>query len=256
MKDKGDFMIIDVHAHFSSFYTMEEALEAMDRCGIDKIYLSNPNSPGGYYPSKEQVDLHNAQITVFSKAHPDRVRYVPFVNPIYTNTVDVLKKAVYEDNAKAIKLWVATTCDSHHVDKVAEFSIEHDLPIIIHTFHKYGGSQLPDETTGIHVANLARRYPETKLVMAHMGGDAYHGIKYIRNLKNVWTDVSGSNFRNGEIEYSLKLLGEDRILFGSDAMCGINFHTNVGKITEMNVSDEIKEKIFWKNAAKLFKEEL
>ena len=32
-------MIIDVHAHFSSYYKQEDALEAMDRCGIDKIYL-------------------------------------------------------------------------------------------------------------------------------------------------------------------------------------------------------------------------
>jgi len=248
-------MIIDVHAHFCEHYTMEDALKAMDTCGIDKIYLSNPNIPGYGYPSKEQVKIQNDQVTVFSKAHPDRVRYVCYVNPALSNAQDVIKEAVEEDDAKAIKLWIATTCDYHGIDKVCELSVKYDLPIIIHTFHKYVG-QMADETTGFHVANMARRFPEAKIIMAHLGGDAYHGIKYIRNFKNVWSDISGSNFRNGEIEYALKHLGEDRILFGSDAMCGITFHTNVGKVAEMNVSDEVKEKIYWKNAAKLFKEEL
>lgn len=248
-------MIIDVHAHFSAEYNIKDALTAMDRCGIDKIYLSNPITPGLGYPSKEQVKMQNEQVTVFSKSHPDRVRYVTYINPALDNAAETIREAVEKDDAKAIKLWIATTCDYEGTDKVCEMAVKYDLPIIIHTFHKYVG-QMADETTAVHVANLAKRCPDAKLIMAHLGGDAYHGIKYVKNLKNVWSDISGSNFRNGEIEYAVKHLGEDRVLFGTDAMCGITFHTNVAKVSEMNVSDEVKEKIYWKNAVKLFKEEL
>ena len=88
-----------------------------------------------------------------------------------------------------------------------------------------------------------------------MSGDAYHGVKAIRKYNNVWTDISGSNFRNGEIDYTVKLLGADRVLFGTDAQ-GMPYHTNIGKLNEAAISDEDKEKIFWKNAVKLFGEEL
>ncbi len=247
-------MIIDVHAHVYKHQDWGVVAEALDRYNIDRIYLSSPNGVSGFYHSTEQVDFNNSIICDFVKQYPKKARYMCYVNPALDSTIDTLKKAVEEDNTTGIKLWVATTCDSPHVNKVAEFAIDHDLPIMIHCFHKYQW-QLADESTGEHVANLANRYPEAKLIMAHLGGDAYHGLKYIRNLKNVWTDVSGSNFRNGDVEYAVKMVGEDRILFGTDAT-GMPFHTNIGKVTGAAISDEAKEKIFWKNAVKLLGEEL
>lgn len=246
-------MIIDVHAHAYLDQDWGLLAESLDRYGIDRIYLSTPDENGGFYPSAEQVRRQNQIICDFVKQYPQKARYVCYVNPALSSTKDTLKKAFDEDDAKAIKLWIATTCDAPEVDPVAEFAIEHHVPIVIHSFHKYQ-NQLPDESTGVHVANLAERYPEATLIMAHLGGDAYHGLKYIRNRKNVWTDISGSNFRNGDVEYTVKIVGEDRILFGTDAF-HMPFHTNIGKVNEAVISDQAKEKIFWKNAYKLFGEE-
>ncbi len=247
-------MIIDTHAHVYAYQDWGRLAEALDRYGIDRIYLSNPDELGGFYPSTDQIDRQNRVVCDFVRQNPKKARYMCYVNPALDSTIDTLKKAVEEDDAKGIKLWVATTCNSPQVNKVAEFAIDHDLPILIHTFHKYH-LQLADESTGEHVAALAGRYPEAKLIMAHLGGDAYHGLKCIRNHKNVWTDVSGSNFRNGDVEYAVKIVGEDRILFGTDAF-SMPFHTNIGKVDGAAISEQAKEKIFWKNAFRLFGEEL
>lgn len=247
-------MIIDVHAHAYPSQDIKELLTALERYEINRIYISNPNTPGGYYPSEDQVSEQNRMTLGIVKQCPEKFRYVPFVNPVYDSSVDIIKRAIEDNDAKAIKLWVATTCDSPHVDKIAELSIKYNVPILIHAFHKHVGL-LPDESTGFHVANLAKRYPESKLIMAHMGGNAYHGIKYVKGLPNVWTDISRSNHRSGEIEYTVKHLGEDRVLFGTDAYM-VLFHTNIGKLNEADISKEAKEKIFWKNAVELFGEEL
>ena len=55
---------------------------------------------------------------------------------------------------------------------------------LLHSFKKTVG-QLEFETVGPHVADLASRYPEARLIMAHLDGNAYHGIKCIKEYKNV-----------------------------------------------------------------------
>ena len=110
-----------------------------------------------------------------------------------------------------VKLWMASLCDDPRVFPVVEQCIEYRAPILIHSFHKAVG-QLPFETTGEHVANLARRYPQARILMAHLGGNAYHGLPAIRDCPNVWTDICSSIFRGDSLSYALELLGEDRIL--------------------------------------------
>ena len=123
------------------------------------------------------------------------------------------------------------------------------MPILFHAFHK-AVDQLPFETCGNHIANLARRYPELKIIMAHFGGNAYHGIPPVRDLKNVWIDSSSSIFRGDEFRYVIEQVGVDRILFGSDAPG--NFIVNLGQVQELNLSKEDKDKILYKNTLHVF----
>ncbi len=243
-------MIIDVHAHMHSTDNPQAILKAVHQYGIQRVYVSNV-SERGYYPTDTGVDYCNRAAADFCKEHSDIFRYMCFVNPYNKNTQDVIRRAVEDDHAKGIKLLVATKCDSHLVNPVAEMAIRYDMPILIHAFHKYDGGLLTNESTAYEVAELAKRYPEAKLIMAHLGGDAYHGLKAVRDCKNVWADISGTIYRNGELEYAVKLLGEDRILFGTDAQ-GVPYPLCIGKVQEADISEEAKEKIFWKNTWNLF----
>lgn len=107
-----------------------------------------------------------------------------------------------------------------------------------------------NESQGGNVATLARRYPELKIIMAHLGGNCYHGLPAIADCKNVWVDNSSSIFRGDDLSYAIKTIGVDRILFGSD-MPG-NFLVNLGQVLELPLSESDRDKILYKNALKVF----
>ena len=52
----------------------------------------------------------------------------------------------------------------------------------------------------MHLGRLAQRYPEAKIMMAHLGGDWEYGFKVARECPNVYVDTSGSIAEMDEIE--------------------------------------------------------
>ena len=146
---------------------------------------------------------------------------------------------------------MATLCDDPLVFPVVEKMIEYNKPVLIHTFVKAIG-QGENESTSYHVANLAERYPEAKLIMAHLGGEPYHGIRPVAKYKNVWIDHSGTLVGSNDLQHTIDLVGVDRIMFGTDMP--IAFASSYGQVLEAKLTDEEREKIFWKNAAELFGE--
>ena len=87
--------------------------------------------------------------------------------------------------------------------------------------------------------------------MAHMAANCYTGLKPIKGLKNVWTDISGSIIRGDDINYAKEAVGADRILFGTD-MPGASPLVCLGQVEEADLSPEEKELIRYKNALRLF----
>ncbi|TMV50217.1 amidohydrolase [Paenibacillus mesophilus] len=244
-------MIIDMHTHvWGGRYELHtrELIANCERYGIGKIIVSGI---ARQYPDETDIDRHNRDIVRFRKERPGLVEGYVYVNPRHANAVDVLRRGIEEDGMVGLKLWIATYCDDPLVYPLVERCIRLDVPILLHAFHK-AVNQLPDETTGVHIAKLADRYPEAKLIMAHLGGNAYHGIKAIRDKPNVWTDFSGSLFGREDIDYAVSQLGSDRVLFGSD-MPGCSFITNYAQVQEADLSPQQREDIYSNNARKLFR---
>jgi predicted TIM-barrel fold metal-dependent hydrolase len=101
--------------------------------------------------------------------------------------------------------------------------------MLVHTWRKSTGN-LPNESTPTDMAALARRYPEGRFQMAHFGGDWEFGLRAIRSCPNVWADFSGSVNEYGAYELAIELLGEDRIVFGTDLPA--DFHLNLGRVLQ------------------------
>jgi predicted TIM-barrel fold metal-dependent hydrolase len=83
------------------------------------------------------------------------------------------------------------------------------------------------------------------LQFAHIGGggDWAYMCKALRAYPNVVVDTSGSNNCGNLIEFALRYLGEDRLLFGTDN----SFDQGVGKILEANLNERQRRKIFFDN---------
>ncbi|NSW91743.1 MAG: amidohydrolase [Firmicutes bacterium] len=241
-------MIIDIHAHiWADRYETDkkEIIKACEMYNISKVYISGLRS---YYPDKDEISELNYEAYRFMKEYPEHIGGFCYVNPVHDNSINVLKKGIEEYGMSGMKLWVATYCDDPLVFPLVEKCIEYNVPILVHAFKKTI-NQLEFETTGPNTANLARKYPEARIIMAHLGGNSYHGIKAIRDLKNVWVDISGSIFRRDDVDYTVEQIGVERILFGTD-MPG-SYLVNLGQIEEANLTPEEKELIYYKNAIKV-----
>lgn len=242
--------IIDMHTHlWQGSYAEDKAnlLQAMERYQIDRVFVSGLAHVGNPLPA--MVEEVNREVFAFTQEHPECVSGYVYVSPEHANALDVMRRGIEDQGMVGVKLWVATFCDDPRVYPLVEQAIEYGVPILIHAFHK-AVLQLPRETTGAQVANLARRYPEAKLIMAHLGGNCYHGMPAVRDYPNVWVDYSGSIFRGDELDYALELVGADRILYGSD-MCGI-YLVNLGQLLGADISEADREKIFYGNTERLF----
>lgn len=242
-------MVIDVHTHIWGYNyqkTRADLLKAIERYKIDKIYVSGLTE---YTPTKEKVREANHEVALFIKEHRDCVGGYVYVSPEHDNAVEVIRHGIEDQGMEGIKLWVSTFCDEECVNPVMEQAIHYGVPVLIHAFHKANG-QLPKESVGNHVAAIARRYPKAKLLMAHFGGNCYHGIPAIRECKNVWVDFSGSIFVGDAMDYAVEYLGADRILFGTD-MNG-SYLVSLGQVLEAKLSQEEQDKILYKNALHLF----
>jgi Predicted metal-dependent hydrolase of the TIM-barrel fold len=242
------FMLIDIHAHlWASHYKedKEELLKAIELYGISKVFVS---ALGTFIPNGKEIDELNYEVFKFMKEQPEKIDGFCYVNPANKNSLEVLRKGIEQYGMSGMKLWVATFCDDPRVNPLVEKCISYNIPILVHAFHKSNG-QLDYESIGRNVAVLAGRYPEAKILMAHLGGNCYDGIKIIKEYKNVWVDISCSIYMREAVDYAIKHLGAERVLFGTD-MPG-SFLVNYGQIEEADLSNEERELIYYKNALKI-----
>jgi len=99
----------------------------------------------------------------------------------------------------------------------------------------------------------AQQHPHVKVIIAHMGGNELANTKGAiedsRSQENIFLDTSNCRISR-MIEYAVELLGDDRILFGSDTPWG-NIPANAAMILEAEVSSITKRKIMHDNLVKL-----
>jgi len=242
-------MIIDVHAHlWADNYKKDKVtiLKACELLGINRIYIS---SIASYYPDYDEINLVNKLTLDFMNEQPGLISGYVYINPANENHMEVLEKGL-SNGMEGVKLWVATKCDDSRVDGIAKKCIEKNVPVLAHAFHKAFG-QLEHESTAQNIRCLALRFPELKIIMAHLGGNLYHGLRCIADLKNVYSDFSGTMIGTGDINYAIDIIGEDRILFGTDMPGG--GRQCVAQVEEAVLTQEQKDKIYWKNAQKIFR---
>lgn len=241
-------MLIDIHAHIWG-NRLEESKESICRAitmyGIDRVYVSGLQR---FSPDEEEIQFLNREVAGFMKEHPLQIGGAVYVNPQHSNTMDILKRALFDDGFELIKLWVSTFADDPSVDPIMVFAAENGIPVLFHAFRK-STVQVENESTGTHIAAIARRHPDTKIIMAHLGGNCYDGIPAIRSLKNVWCDISGSIFRGDELSYALEQVGAERILFGTDMPCSPLL--TLGQISGAPLSQSQWDLICFQNAEKI-----
>ena len=127
--------------------------------------------------------------------------------------------------------------------------LEGRLPVLMHC-----GDYRYDRSHPRRLVNILETFPDLTIVAAHFGGWSIfeEAISYLKKL-NCPMDLSSTTpFIGSEKTASLiRQYGADRVLFGSDYPM---WHPvdEFNQFMKINMSDEDREKILWKNAAAVF----
>ena len=223
---------------------VENVVQTMDTLGIDKIVTCLPVS----YDSKvgpEDFARANNYTYDCIKRYPKRVYGMCFVNPGFRDAMlDEVDRCVNELGFVGVKLMHQYFMDDPAMYPLVEKCIDLDIPIYMHTAHlmdPLSRSKQPRCSDGVHMANIARRYPEGTFIMGHLGGggDWQWSLRAIADTPNVFTDIGGSICDRPLVEESVKHLGADRILFATDG----SWSSTVGKLLGADISDDEKKTI-------------
>lgn len=141
------------------------------------------------------------------------------------------------------------------MQRIYEKCGELGLPVILHMGYD-PISSMTFHAMPADLAEMAKKYPDCTFIGAHMGGMANweRVLYYIRDARNIYFDTAYcAEYMSDEMFMEMyRAYGEDRILFGSDLPWS-DPHDEIRMIDRMPISDSAKDKIFYKNAAKLLK---
>ena len=219
-------------------------IKLMDELGIDKIVVSRPFAAEPKCPPENFIRGNNV-VYEATQRHPGRIYGQAFVNPgVCKETLAELERCVKELGFVGVKLYHQYFMDDPAMFALVEKCIELDIPILMHCAHimdPWTRKRQPRCSDGVHMANVARRYPEATFIMGHIGGggDWQWAIKAIADSPNVYADIGGSVHDRPLIEESVRYLGADRLLFATDGA----WSSGIAKVLGADISEEDKKTI-------------
>ncbi|MDH7571145.1 MAG: amidohydrolase family protein [Armatimonadota bacterium] len=213
-------MIVDADVHISptlqggNSIGVEELLRRMDRAGVDQAlaWLQPPYT--------RYTDESNAYVFHAMKRHPDRILGFGWADPNLgvEEAKETVRRCVQEYGFYGVKLNGAQ--NSFYIDDP-----ELALPVIeeiarlgtVLAFHV--GADDFERTHPFRVAKVARRFPELRILMVHMGGVGHHdvthaAVEFAEECPNL--TLIGSAVRTTAILRAIRRLGPFRVCFGSD----------------------------------------
>ena len=239
----------------SKLVTAEDLLSMMDEERIDlSVAFGFP------WKNKDFYKLNNDYIIDVVKNYDNIKGFGCF---------DTINSGVYEETVRCLEnglcgigelAFYQSGIDDEALDQlspVMEVCLEKNVPVMIHT-NEPVGHQYPGKTpvTQLQIYNLALRFPENKIVLAHYGGGIffYNLLKKdVKNaLKNVYYDTAASPFLYDKEIYkkSSELAGFDKILLGTDFPL-LKPSRYINEMVDSSISEDLQEAICGKNAAKL-----
>lgn len=247
--------IWDLHCHLSGVpgdtpdARLGKLLQYADRMGIARVCIFM-GMQWSYDPSPEIMRRENDDILRALKAFPDRAFGFVYLNPKHGQaSLDELNRCVRDGPMVGVKLWVAQHCNAPELDPLVQRATELKVPIFQHTWLKIAGN-LPGESTPMELAQLAARHPKATLICGHSGGDWEIGLRAIRPLPNIYTDLGGGDPTDGFTEMAVRELGARRVLYGSDAG-GRSFASQLAKIFGADIPRATRRLILSENLKRL-----
>lgn len=253
--EKEDYFKLLSESPVNKFATAEDVVKELERSGVDKAVVF-----GFAFRDMGLCRYVNDYVIESVSKYPDKFIGYISVMPKAKDLEQEIDRCIDKGLCGIGELFpYGQGFDISNFDEIknlSNFSIERNLPVIIHTNepvgHYYSGKT---DTTPVKAYEFAAKFPELKIIFAHWGGGLlfYELMPEIKKQnKNVYYDTAASPFLYDKKIYKVaKEIGVlDKILFGSDYPL-IPMKRYIKEIESSGLALEGQAKIFGENAQKL-----
>ena len=251
---------IDIHVHLldpgldPSEEEMAKCVRLARRFGIERIVMLGNLFLGWddwTRPVPEAVSVVNTHTLNAMARYPDLFIGLCYLNPEHPASFiqEETERCIVEGGMRGIKLENAVKATDARLDPIMHRAQDLGVPLLHHAWYKANG-QGEHESTPEEVADLAGRFPEVSIIMAHLGGGRERGVLDILDRPNMVVDTSGSQPEAGLVGYAVRQLGAQRVLYGSDWPIR-DFGAQIGRILDAGLSEEEESLVLYGNAARI-----
>jgi len=256
--DNRDYDIFDCHLHcppesgedwqwYKVTHNFEDFVQYLDKCGVSRGIINSQRSFG---TSPEEFRAGNREVAAFVEKYKGRFTGACVVNPLYID--EALREIEYCHDQLGF-VWVGELCNymvpySYSIkefDMLVAQVMKLNMVLALHTEHG-------------EMEYISQKFPGTTIAFAHFGDDheyedIFKRIDMVAANPNFYLDTSGyGHDRVGVLEYAVKTIGPDRVLFGSDFSIN-DPGTVIARIKNSFLTTEEKQKIFSGNIKELLK---
>ncbi|MBU1101631.1 MAG: amidohydrolase family protein [Bacteroidetes bacterium] len=263
-------MVIDVHTHINNYH--EDRVVSLEDC-LNQLTDSMGESNIDYalVLTSYKVNEHRPGIKKVVEATRDRKNLGVVAGISYLNykQSDLRELSDYLEDGliKGLKLYPGYEPFypyDNRLKVIYDLAVEYDVPMMFHSGDTFTSSGRVRFSQPIHIDDVAVDNPDMKIVICHVGNPWIKDcMEVVYKNKNVYTDFSGlvlgdftekfEKYMKNELEEMILYAGEPKyLLFGTDwPISSMKSYLNFMK--QLDLPDEKKELILWKNAAELFK---
>lgn len=249
--------VIDAHTHIGPYHMSGwhqkydrvdtgVVLEDLVRIGIDCIVTAP-------HPMvQERMTEANQMAAEMATKYPGKV--YGYISIIPTCGMDAVKQelATYRNNPSFLGLKFLTGYHGNllqpEYEYAMDFADEMGCPVLC---HEYGN--IPDRAEFVEAMKTRHTM---KLLIAHQGGgfaaDTRACAPIIRDHENAYMEICGSLDNSLPVEAIVDMVGEDKVIFGTDAI-NLDPKYELGKVAFAPLSDDTKKKIFAANYLQVIK---
>ncbi len=222
----SDELVFDAHAHIAHVGAMgisrihlpyndaDGLVGTMDRLGIDRCIVSTWSGITDGDPASNDITLAAIE------RHPGRLLGYGTINPRYPEEMQREMSRVFRSDLMVgykpypPRQQVPLTDLRHR--PMLEWADRKGAPVLCH-----GGLSPAAAVTPDQLGELAPLYPNAKFLLAHAGSNwalAEALVPVGRRSGNIYAEITYTSIRYGLVEYLVRELGRDRVLFGTDCV--------------------------------------
>ena len=269
METELTILIIDFHTHCFPDEIAKHAIASLQSSGNTKSFADGTLSDLLSTAHTANIDISVIQPIAVKPQNTPTVNSYAYknngvggvisfgsVHPLYEDYKAELDKIKYEYNLKGIKIhpdFMGIDLDAPEMVEMLSYAVKLNLIITIHSGLDIS-FPLYQRSTPKKLYDILPQLKGGKIVMAHSGGFMYSEdtLKYLVDKDEVYIDTS---YSLGYMDEALlrkiySSINPEHILFGTDSPWTDRADA-VQKINSFGFSDDLKDKIFYKNAIKL-----